>query len=70
MQTTLNDFIIQDYGKLVGFYPTNSVGRKWWHEKARYQSEATKCVKRGCFYLVDRRYARDIISGIEKDLED
>ena len=65
MQTTLNDFIIKDHGSLVGFYPANDTGRKWWKEKVNQD-----CAKLGCFYMVDRRYSRDIISGIEHDLED
>ena len=65
MQTTLNDFIIKDHGSLVGFYPTNALGRIWWKVKVNQD-----CVKQGRFYMVDRRYSRDIISGIEKDLED
>jgi hypothetical protein len=50
---------------LVGFYPTNAIGRTWWKDRVN-----TDCAKLGCFFMVDRRYARDIISGIEKDLED
>ena len=65
MQTVLNDFIVQDHGSLVGFYPANDTGRKWWKEKVNQD-----CAKLGCFYMVDRRYSRDIISGIEHDLED
>ena len=65
MQTVLNDFIVQDHGTLVGFYPTNDIARKWWKEKVNQD-----CAKLGCFYMVDRRYSRDIISGIEHDLED
>ena len=65
MQTVLNDFIVQDHGTLVGFYPTNDISRKWWKEKVNQD-----CAKLGFFYMVDRRYSRDIISGIEHDLED
>ena len=32
---TLNNFIIQDYGYLVGFYPTDSQGREWWQNKTK-----------------------------------
>ena len=65
MQTILNDFIIKDHGSLVGFYPANDTGRKWWKDKVDQD-----CVKLGHFYMVDRLYSRDIITGIEKDLED
>jgi len=65
MQTTLNDFIIKDHGSLVGFYPTNAIGRTWWKDRVDQD-----CAKLGCFYMVERRYSRDIITGIEKDLED
>jgi len=60
----LNDFIIQDHGTLVGFVPTNATGRKWW------QDHVEDCQKIGSVFLVERRYARNIISGIEHDLED
>ena len=60
----LNDFIIQDHGTLVGFVPTNAAGKKWW------QDHVENCQKIGSVFLVERRYARDIISGIEHDLED
>ena len=60
----LNDFIIQDHGTLVGFVHTNAAGKKWW------QDHVENCQKIGSVFLVERRYARDIISGIEHDLED
>ena len=63
---TLNNFIIQDYGYLVGFYPTDSQGREWWQNKTK----DIKHKKLGSIYLVDRLVSRDIISGIERDLED
>ena len=62
----LNDFLIQDHGYSVGFYPTNSIGRKWWRNKTK----KIKHKKMGAIYLVDRLASRDIISGIERDLED
>ena len=61
----LNNFIIQNYGYQVGFYPTDSIGRTWWKDRVNQD-----CAKLGCFFMVERKYARDIISGIEKDLED
>ena len=60
----MNDFIVQDHGTLVGFIPTNEKGKKWW------QDHVENCTQRGSVFLVERRYARLIISGIEHDLED
>tara|TARA_R110002049_G_scaffold266561_2_gene442808 strand:+ start:83 stop:271 length:189 start_codon:yes stop_codon:yes gene_type:complete len=60
----LNDFIVQDHGTLVGFVPTSATGKKWW------QDHVEDCTKMGAVFLVERRYARLIISGIEHDLED
>ena len=63
---TLNNFIIQDYGYLVGFYPTDSQGREWWRNKTKDIEHK----KLSSIYLVDRLVSRNIISGIERDLED
>ena len=63
---TLNNFIIQDYGYLVGFYPTDSQGREWWRNKTKDIEHK----KLGSINLVDRLVSRNIISGIERDLED
>ena len=46
----LNNFIIQDYGYSVGFYPTDGVGRKWWQDKAQH----IKQKRLGSIYFVDR----------------
>ena len=66
MQTTLNDFIIKDHGSLVGFYPANDTGCKWWKDN----TTKVRQIKKGNVYLVKRLASRDIITGIEKDLED
>ena len=63
---TLNNFIIQDYGYQVGFYPTDSLGRKWWEDKAKH----IKQKKLGSIYIVERVLSRDLIDKIERDLED
>ena len=62
----LNNFIIQDYGYQVGFYPTDNIGRKWWEDKAKH----IKQKKLGSIYIVDRVLSRDLIDKIDRDLED
>ena len=62
----LNNFIIQDYGYSVGFYPTDGVGRKWWQDKAKH----IKQKRLGSIYFVDRSISRSIIDSIERELED
>ena len=62
----LNNFIIQDYGYQVGFYPTDNIGRKWWEDKAKH----IKQKKLVSIYIVDRVLSRDLIDKIERDLED
>ena len=51
--------------RLVGFNPSNAIGRTWWKDRVNRDFPIIDG-----YYIVDRKASRDIITGIKKDLED
>ena len=56
-------FEIVDHGTLVGFRASSDEAKEWW--AANVDGE---CPRLGDFFLVEHRYARDILDGIRRDL--
>tara|TARA_B100001057_G_scaffold500554_1_gene616292 strand:+ start:2900 stop:3124 length:225 start_codon:yes stop_codon:yes gene_type:complete len=52
-------FNINNHGSLIGFTPVDDTAQAWWDEHVQ------ECHQMGNQYLVEHRYAQDIIDGIQ-----
>jgi len=52
-------FNITNYGSLIGFIPVDDTAQAWWDEHVQ------ECHQMGNQYLVEHRFAQDIINGIQ-----
>lgn len=58
------DIFIQDHGTLVQFLPISPAGERWLEE-----SLDPDCHRLGASFMVEHRYATDIILGIINDTD-
>ena len=52
-------FSIINHGSLIGFTPVDDTAQAWWDEHVQ------ECHQMGNQYLVEHRFAQDIIDGIQ-----
>ena len=52
-------FNINNHGSLIGFTPVDDTAQAWWDEHVQ------ECHQMGNQYLVEHRFAQDIIDGIQ-----
>ena len=52
-------FNITKHGSLIGFIPVDDTAQAWWDEHVQ------ECHQMGSQYLVEHRFAQDIIDGIQ-----
>ena len=52
-------FQIINHGTLTGFTPVDDAAQAWWDDHVQ------ECPQMGNQYLVEHRYAQDIIDGIQ-----
>ena len=52
-------FNITNHGSLIGFIPVDDTAQAWWDEHVQ------ECHQMGSQYLVEHRFAQDIIDGIQ-----
>jgi len=58
----INEFGINDQGTLVLFTPLTDTARAWWSSNVDPDAQTY-----GAAYVVEHRYAQDIIEGIKNE---
>ena len=56
-------FNITNHGSLIGFTPVDDTAQAWWDEHVQ------ECHQMGDQYLVEHRFAYDIIDGIQAAID-